>query len=154
MKKLITGIILLCVFVNSYASSDKENKTMSDSKIAESYVMLYYQSMEAPRNFYGKVLGLEATLDDEWVTLYKITPTSYVGVVKEGGTAFHKVQENSAVMLSLVVDDVDSWYEKIKASQDVTMIKEIYNHDSAPIRAFLVEDPGGYTVEIFQWVKK
>ncbi len=154
MKNIITGIILLIVFANSYASSDKENKSMSDSKIAESYVMLYYKSMDAPRNFYSKVLGLEAAFDDEWVTLYRITSSSYVGVVKEGGTAYHKAQENSAVMLSLVVDNVDSWYEKIKTSQGVTILKEIYNHDSAPIRAFLVEDPGGYTLEIFQWVKK
>ena len=154
MKEIITGIVLLVFVIAGYASSDKEKKTMSDSKIAESYVMLYYKSLDAPRNFYGKILGLETAFDDEWVTLYKITSTSYVGVVKEGGTAYHKAQEHSAVMLSLVVEDVDSWYEKIRMNEDLVILKEIYNHDSAPIRAFLVEDPGGYTIEIFQWLKK
>ena len=140
--------------IMSYASAETDKKMMVDSKIAESYVMLYYKTLDAPRNFYGDVLGLEASFEDEWVTLYRITSSSYVGVVKEGGTAYHKAQENSAVKLSLVVDNVDSWYEKIKTSQGVTILKEIYNHDSAPIRAFLIEDPGAYTIEIFPWLKK
>ena len=56
-------------------------------------------------------------------------------------------------MLSLVVNDVDAWYEKVTANTDVVILKEIYNNKSAPIRAFLVQDPGGYSVEVFQWVK-
>lgn len=153
MKYLLIGIIIILAFSSSYASSDNDKKMTVNSRITESYVMLYYKTLEAPRNFYGKTLGLEATFEDEWVTLYRITSGSSVGVVKEGGTAYHSVRENNAVMLSLVVDNVDSWYEKIKTNQNLVMLKEIYNHESAPIRAFLVEDPGGYTVEIFQWVK-
>ena len=153
MKYLLIGIIIVLAFSASYASSDNDKKMMNNSKITESYVMLYYKTLEAPRNFYGETLGLETTFEDEWVTLYRITPSSYVGVVKEGGTAYHSARETNAVMLSLVVDNVDSWYEKIKTNQNLVMLKEIYNHESAPIRAFLVEDPGGYTVEIFQWVK-
>ncbi len=152
MKYLLIGIMALA-FKASYAFAETDKPMMAESKIAESYVMLYYKSLDAPRIFYGKTLGLEPGYEDEWVTLYRITTGSSVGVVKEGGTAYHSVQENNAVMLSLVVDNVDSWYEKIKANQNLVMLKEIYNHESAPIRAFLVEDPGGYTVEIFQWVK-
>ena len=76
-----------------------------------------------------------------------------MGLVKEGEAGYHKVQESNAVMLSLVVDDVDAWYKKITAYPDVAILKEIYNNENAPIRAFLVEDPGGYSLEVFQWVK-
>jgi len=126
---------------------------MGNTGFRESYVMLYYRSLDAPRKFYGDVLGLKAGYEDEWVTLFSITPTSHVGVVKEGGSAWHSVQDNNAVMLSLVVDDVDGWYARIKDTQGITVLKEIYNNANAPIRAFLVADPGGYTVEIFQWLK-
>jgi len=29
----------------------------------------------------------------------------------------------------------------------------LHNDESAPIRAFIMRDPGGYTVEVFQWLK-
>jgi glyoxalase/bleomycin resistance protein/dioxygenase superfamily protein len=154
MKKFLTGVFILLFATANFASSDNENMTMSDSKIAESYVMLYYKSLDAPRKFYANVLGLQASFEDDWVSLYRITSDSYVGLVREGGTAYHKAQHKNAVMLSLVVDKVDEWYEKIKMNKDVLVLKEIYNHAEAPIRAFLVEDPGGYTLEIFQWLKK
>jgi len=144
-------MMLMVLGVN--ASSDNKEKTMNKSDIAESYVMLYYKSLDAPRNFYANILGLEASYEDDWVSLYRITENSFVGTVKEGEAAYHKVQNNNAVMLSLVVDDVDAWYKKITAHPEVLILKEIYNNENAPIRAFLVEDPGGYSLEVFQWVK-
>ena len=52
------------------------------------------------------------------------------------------------------MEDVDKWNEKVSAYPEIKYLKEIYNHDSVPIRAFLIEDPGGYTVEVFQWLNK
>jgi Glyoxalase/Bleomycin resistance protein/Dioxygenase superfamily len=152
MRYLIISISMMLAFSASCASSDIENKPMAELKITESYVMLYYKDIVAPRHFYAGILGLEASFEDDWVSLYRITPTSYVGVVKESEGAWHKVQDKNAVMLSLVVDNVDMWYNKISSNQDVVILKEIYNNNNAPIRAFLIQDPGGYTVEIFQWM--
>ena len=153
MKNMMTCLMLMLLVFSANASSDSKEKTMAKSDVAESYVMLYYKTLEAPRNFYANILGLEASYEDDWVSLYRITKNSFVGTVKEGQAAYHKVQESSAVMLSLVVDDVDAWYKKITAHPDVAILKEIYNNENAPIRAFLVEDPGGYSLEVFQWVK-
>jgi len=153
MKKIMVCLAMMLMVLGVNASSDNKEKTMNKSDIAESYVMLYYKSLDAPRNFYANILGLEASYEDDWVSLYRITENSFVGTVKEGQAAYHKVQESSAVMLSLVVDDVDAWYKKIIAHPDVLILKEIYNNENAPIRAFLVEDPGGYSLEVFQWVK-
>ena len=81
MKCLLPGVLIMLTSIMSYASAETDKKMMVDSKIAESYVMLYYKTLEAPRNFYGKTLGLEPTYEDEWVTLYRITSGSSVGVV-------------------------------------------------------------------------
>jgi hypothetical protein len=97
-------------------------------------------------------LGLPATLDSEWVKIFQVSETSSVGVVTEGEGAYHKAQSSNAVMLSIVTSEVDAWYDKLKATENIIFIKDIYNSDSVPIRAFLVEDPGGYTVEFFQWL--
>ena len=52
-------------------------------------------------------------------------------------------------MLSIVTSEVDAWYERLKANPDIVFLKEISENDM--IRSFLIEDPGGYTVEFFQW---
>ena len=153
MKNIIACVLMLLFAFAAHASSDSKEETMTKSDITESYVMLYYKALDAPRHFYANIIGLESSYEDDWVSLYRITETSFVGLVREGESGYHKVQENNAVMLSLVVDDVDAWYKKITAHADVVILKEIYDNENAPIRAFLVADPGGYSVEVFQWVK-
>ena len=144
-------ILTLCMLLSSplYASGEKQ---MND-EVIDSYVMLYYSDLEAPRRFYGEILGFTSTMEDDWLSLYKITSGSYVGIIKEGGTAYHPARDENSVMLSLTVADADAWYKKIQAAGDIKILKEIYNHSKAPIRAFVAEDPGGYTVEIFEWKK-
>lgn len=113
--------------------------------------MFYYKELSAADHFYGEILGLEKTLDWDWVKFYKTGPASTVGLVVEGDGGWHKVQATNAVMLSLVTDEVDAWYQQVKAKKGAVFLKDIA--DGGPIRSFLLEDPGGYTVEFFQWLE-
>lgn len=144
---------ILCVAITLSCASYAEDPAAARPAFTEQYVMLYYRDISAASDFYGTVLGLNAVMDDEWVKLYEVIPGSLIGVVKEGGTAYHRAQKNNAVMVSIVTEDVDAWYQIVKSRPDINMLKGIYNHDSVPIRAFLVADPGGYTIEIFEWLK-
>ena len=114
--------------------------------------MLYYTNIDAPARFYGETLGLSASMDTDWVKIFKITDTSAVGIVTEGDGAYHRARPDNAVMLSIVTSEIDAWYDRLKAAGDVKFLKDIYNSTTVPIRAFLVEDPGGYTVEFYQWL--
>ena len=135
-------------------SGSLEAGEMSDKQIFdEHYTMFYYSELGPADHFYGEVLGLERGYEDDWVHLYKATATSYIGLVKEGPGAFHKAQADNAVMISLVTQDVDAVHARIRESQDVDIITPLHDSESAPIRAFIMRDPGGYTVEIFQWLK-
>jgi hypothetical protein len=60
------------------------------------------------------------------------------------------VRDQNSVMLSLVTSEVDAWFDRLQHTADVVVLKEI--GDSGPIRHFLIEDPGGYTVEFFEWL--
>lgn len=120
----------------------------------EQYTMFYYRDIAAARRFYAEFIGLKPTYNDAWVTLYEVLPGALLGVVQEGGTAFHPARAENSVMLSLVTSDVDHWHKRLHAFPDVPVVKAPYNHDQVPIRAMLVTDPGGYTVEFFQWLKK
>lgn len=114
--------------------------------------MLYYRDIEAARRFYGSTLGLPKVMEKDWVTLFRVTPTSMIGTVKEGGTgAFHKVQDKNAVMVSLATSEIGRWHERLRNTAGVEFIKDLYEGSALPMQAFLVRDPGGYTVEFFQW---
>lgn len=118
--------------------------------LSSSVTMLYYEDIGPAARFYGDILGLELELDWDWIRFYKTGPASSVGLVTEGDGAWHEVREQNAVMLSLVTEDVDAWYRRIAGRDDVVVLKDI--GDGGPIRSFLLEDPGGYTVEFFEWL--
>ena len=144
----LTACVMLVLSSFLYTAAVVEEPAPSPG-INEQYTMLYYNDLQAPRKFYGDLLGLTSTMEDEWLSLYRLTPASYIGVIKQGENSWHKVQEKNAVMISIVTDDVEGWYERIRRDSNVTILKEIYDNESVPIRAFLVQDPGGYTVEFF-----
>ncbi len=112
--------------------------------------MFYYKNFEAATDYYGATLGLELEFDWSWIKFYKTGPSSSVGIVAEGEDAWHDAQETNAVMLSLVTSDVDAWYERLRHRENIVFLKDI--GDGGGIRSFLLEDPGGYTVEFFQWL--
>jgi len=112
--------------------------------------MFYYREFEAATAFYGTTLGLTLEFDWPWIKFYKTGPSSSVGVVAEGEGAWHKAQDTNAVMLSLVTSDVDAWYERLRQRENIEFLKDI--GDGGGIRSFLLKDPGGYTVEFFQWL--
>lgn len=118
--------------------------------IAGQTTMLYYRDLAAARSFYGETLGLRVRFEERWVTLYETTSTSAIGVVGEHASAYHRPQATNAVMVSLVVDDVDVWAERLRLGS-TKILKEPYEHKEVPIRALLALDPGGYTIEFFAW---
>ena len=92
---------------------------------------------------------MEKTYDANRARIYRTSASSYVGLVEQG-SGYHEASDDKPVMLSLVTDALDEWYKKLVAA-DVTVLSELADSSRAPVRAFMVEDPGGYTVEFFQW---
>jgi extradiol dioxygenase family protein len=132
------------------AESREENIDMGLTTDAQ-VVMFYYKDLTDADHFYGDILGLEKTLDEDWVKFYKTSANATVGLVAESEGAWHQAQEKNAVMLSIVTSEVDAWYEMLRQKEGVSFLKEI--GDGGPIRSFLIEDPGGYTVEFFEWLE-
>lgn len=107
---------------------------------------LYYEDLDTAVEFYEDNLGLELTVDQGWAKIFRVAEESYIGLV-DGGVGYHKPSGDKPVMITLVVPDVDTWYEYLQ-EMDVETLTEPKDDEELNIRMFLLEDPEGYVIEI------
>jgi len=114
---------------------------------------LYFNDINKASAFYGKLLAEEPTLNLDWVKIYRLSPSSSVGLVNATAGA-HRPSAQKPVMVSLVVDSpdkVDQWYERLK-SLGIEVKKPPKTGDL--VRAVEFDDTEGYTLEVFAWNKR
>lgn len=146
---------ILMVMKGGEIHRDELDASKGDAAINATIAFFYYKDLESAASFYRDVVGLEATMDVDWVKIFQVSPTSSVGLVQDG-KGFHPAADDKPAMLSIVTDDVDAWYQRL-VDADVTILKALppvgspTDPDRAPVRGFIAEDPGGYTVEFFAW---
>ena len=121
--------------------------------VHDQVTFLYYTDLREPRRFYGSVLGFSRYYETPWVTLYRSSPGATIGIVKRTQDSIPGNTKRDAVMVSIVTDDVNGWYQRLKRGGQVRFEKDLYDHPDVPIRAFLIRDPAGYSIEFFQWRK-
>lgn len=122
-------------------------------KVAEQVTFLYYQNLEEAVRFYGEVLGLEKSFDLDWVKIFRLSPTSAVGLVNATKGSL-RPSTDKPVMVSLVVplDAVDTWYAYLK-ERGVEVKQPPSVGADGNVKAFGFKDPEGYSLEVFAWLK-
>ena len=108
-------------------------------------VFIYFNDLAKAMNFYEDVLGFTLAIDQGWTKIYQSSTSGFIGLV-DGKRGYHKASEVKPIILCFRVPDVDAWYKHIQ-SHGVPMLKEIKNSDELHIRAFLIQDPEGHTLE-------
>ena len=107
---------------------------------------LYFYDMPEARQFFLKTLGLEQVFDLDWVAIFRVSGNAFLGTV-DASRASIKVIHRGGMLISLTVDDVDSWHKKIKKAslEHVTEVKSI---EEIGLRSFFFKGPEGYDFEI------
>ena len=109
-----------------------------------SITFFYYDDIHVVVPFYENVLGFEPVLDQGLARIYRIAENCYFGIV-DGNRGHLKHQEKSAVLLTIVSQDVEGWHKRIKeagvAGQSEMLRGNFCEH-------FFFEDPAGYSIEI------
>lgn len=122
----------------------------SNPPIAGGVPFFYYDDFDTAVDWYKNKLGLTPMTEEDWVAIFELTPTSYIGLVDvEGGSL--GVAEEKGAMLSIDTPDLDAWYEKLQGIEGVNITQGIQAGAEGMVRVFKVEDPGGYIIEFFQW---
>jgi len=123
----------------------------NELKIQSQITFLYYRDLEPIAKFYQEIMGLELAEDQGWAKIYRVSGDAYLGIVDEK-RGFQNVQEEKSVLVTFAVNDVFRWREYLE-SKGVRMLTDIVESDEIQVRCFFCEDPGGYAVEIEQFLR-
>lgn len=144
----LLGVLILTAAASTISGQERPPTA------AGQVTFLYFNDLAKADAFYGGILGLEKEFDLEWVTIYKLSPTSSVGLVNATGGA-HRPSADKPVMVSMVVSekDVDAWWKYLKA-KGVDVGDAPSAEGDGAVKAFGFKDPEGYSLEVFAWVNK
>ncbi len=104
----------------------------------------YYKDLQKAYDFYENVMKFEVLQKQEHARIYRIGKSYFGAVDGEIGTVV-KALDKSAVMLTVLVDDVYEWDAYLKEN-GVKVLREMRKGRVA--ESALYEDPGGYVIEI------
>jgi len=141
--------VVLCISLLSISckkSKEGEKVVLPENlAIQANNVFFYYKDLDKAVKFYEEILGLERVLDYGFAKIFRISETSYVGLVdeKEG---MHKTMELKTVTLSFITNEVDSWYDYL-VSKGVEMRGSVRSSTRHATRGFVAYDPEGYFLE-------
>jgi len=121
---------------------------MFDSQIT----LLYFRNIEKAFHFYEDVLGLKVKIDQGYGRIYEVSGGALLGVMDEK-RGFLQSGQGKSMMISLVTDDVDPWYEALE-KRGVKMLSKPITKENIGIRSFLFEDPEGHILEIQKFLNQ
>ena len=107
---------------------------------------LYYKDLAKVARFYEDVLGLKLVIDQGFAKIYQVAGQAHIGLVDET-RGYHRSNPIKPVEITLLAPDVDAWYQRIR-SLGIETLTEPTIISSVNVRAFLLQDPEGYVVEI------
>ena len=110
---------------------------------------VYCKDLETTARFYADVLGLECRRDEGGARIYATAGGASIGVCR----AFaDRVVEPRGGMISLVCDDVDGWYRRLR-ERGLEIDAPPHRLEAFGIYTFFVRDPNGYVIEFQQFLE-
>ncbi len=125
---------------------------MKRPEINSGITFFYYPDLAAARSFYEEDLGFEVVDDQGWAVIYRIKGNCFFGIVDEN-KGFCEAKEKDAVLLTLVVEDTESWYEYAK-SKGIEVESEPELKEDIGVKCFFLNDPEGYAIEIQEFTEE
>ena len=123
----------------------------SDLKTESQITFLYYPDMAEPARFYEEVMGFELVDAQGIARIYRVSGTAFLGLVA-GDKGFRRPQPLNAVLLTVLVNDLEGWYSYLQA-RGAKLLTGLEDRSAFGLRCFFVEDPGGYALEIQTFVR-
>lgn len=116
---------------------------MQRPAITDSVVFTYTDDLTASSRFFRETLELDFVVDQGPCHIFRLSPTSYIGVCALPG----RPRSTVGVTITIVTDDVDGWYRFLTGKG---LVYEAPPKESARFNVYssLFIDPNGYRIEI------
>lgn len=112
---------------------------------------LYVHDMEKAVDFVENALECHAVFEPSWAKVYQVANGAYLGIVDQSEGSV-KESYQGGTLVSLTVESVDSYYERIKA-YGVHELSDIKTFEDIGVRSFFFKGPEGYDFEIQSFIK-
>lgn len=114
--------------------------------------LLYFRNIEKAYHFYEEVLGLKLKIDQGYGRIYEVSGNAFLGVMDEKW-GFLQSGYGKSIMISLITDEVDQWYQTLQ-KRGVKLLSKPMTKEDIGIRSFLFEDPEGHILEIQKFLNQ
>ena len=120
---------------------------MGNPTITSQITFLYFYKYEEACKFINEVLGFQVVYNPDWACVWRTVGKSFIGAVDVKKGSIKDITENKSMLVSLTVEDVEKWYEKLKPFEleEMTEIKAI---PDIGLKSFFFKGPEGYNFEI------
>jgi predicted enzyme related to lactoylglutathione lyase len=112
-------------------------------RVDDQITFVYVSDLERADGFYRGVLELELVLDQGGCLIYRVTPSSFLGICD---LRPDQVGVRGA-LVTFVTDEVDAWHERLTAA-GATILTQPQHNDRFAIYNFFAEDPDGNRFEV------
>ena len=120
----------------------------SHPPIDSQITFLYTHDLAETARFYEDVFGLTLWRDQTTCRIYQVTSEAYLGICERETVPDPPAGPGSdRLILTIVTEDVDSWYEMLSA-RGVSFAKAPAINPAYNIYHCFCRDPNGYLIEI------
>ena len=110
----------------------------------------YYNDLPAAADWYKNKLGLKVLTEEDWVVIFELNSSSYIGLVNATGGSLRPIADKGA-LLSIDTPNLEAWWDRLKDVEGINIKNGIIIGTDGMIEQFSLYDPGGYIVEFFRW---
>jgi len=114
--------------------------------ISSQISFLYFKEYDKAVDFLGNTLGLELVFDPGWAAVFRTSKDAFIGAVDEVKGSI-EVEVKGGTLISITVENVHDWYEKLKKETGLTLT-EIKTFEDIGLKSFFFKGPEGYDFEI------
>ena len=111
--------------------------------IDQQITFLHAENLEQTKTFYTNTLGFPLLRDQGTCLIFGVNTGAYLGFCLH----IEKVPIGRNIILTLVSDEVDEWYEQLKL-KDCEILEPPKYNSQYQIYHFFFKDPDGYWIEI------
>ena len=120
------------------------NSDATPPGIRQQVTWVYTRDLDDTCRFYAGLLGLSLVLDQGSCRIFRAATGAFIGVCRARPG---REVAPAGVVITLVSDDVDGWYEHLRAA-GAAIEAPPHRSEAFNVYSFFVLDPNGYRVEI------